>query len=204
MSVSAEMGHLPIVRLLVQQGADQYATSHAGHTAAASATAAGHNHIATWLERSVGWAPIHHACDGRLGVRQLVALLQAGADPSLPSPQGETPLDISKLTDATQGALPNDKAMTKLLEQALRPWHWKRHILFPRSFTPRVVLLLLIHQRLERRAAQFERHGRLRRVTRSGRRLGAVLLMRLSREELLMIVPFLPRFGHTEAARPAE
>ena len=94
--------------------------------------------------------------------------------------------------------------MTKLLEQALRPWHWKRHSLFPRSFTPRVVLLLLIHQRLERRAAQFERHGRLRRVTRSGRRLGAVLLMRLSREELLMIVPFLPRFGNTEAARLAE
>ncbi len=46
--------------------------------------------------------------------------------------------------------------MTRVVEQALRPWHRTRHSLFPRSFARRVVLVLLLQQRLQRRALQQE------------------------------------------------
>ena len=109
--------------------------------------------MATWLERIPGWTRFHHACDSRRGPQHITTLLREGADPALPSPAGETPLQISALTDPGRGALPENKAMTKLLEQALKPWHQKRHRLFPRTFTPRVVVVLLLQQRLERYAA---------------------------------------------------
>ena len=90
--------------------------------------------------------------------------------------------------------------MTKLLEQALRPWHQKRHRLFPRSFTPRVVVVLLLQQRLERYAELWAQHEDEWRATERGRRLGAALAARLTREEWLMVVPFLPRLGAVGAA----
>ena len=42
--------------------------------------------------------------------------------------------------------------MTTLMKEAVRPWHWKRHRLFPRTFTSRVVLVLLLYKRLQRQA----------------------------------------------------
>ena len=137
----------------------------------------------------------HEMSDSRRGPQHITTLLREGADPALPSPAGETPLQISALTDPGRGALPENKAMTKLLEQALKPWHQKRHRLFPRTFTPRVVVVLLLQQRLERYAALWARQEDAWRATERGRRLGASLALRLTREEWLMVVPFLPRFG---------
>ena len=99
----------------------------------------GHSHCATWLDRSVGWAPIHRVCDSRRGAPHLIALLRDGANPMLMREFGETPLQICEMADPAKGALPEDNAMTKLIKQALRPWHQTRHGPFPRSFTPRVI-----------------------------------------------------------------
>ena len=80
--------------------------------------------------------------------------------------------------------------------QATRPWHQERHGLFPRSFAPRVVAVLLLQQRIERLAAEHERAASSQRLTRRQRRRGAVLGVRPSKEVwLTSVVPFLPRFG---------
>lgn len=136
-----------------------------------------------WLARSVDWQPLHYACDSRRAVASLAALLRGGADPMLPSKCGESPLDLCRLEDPDQGALPEDPATTQLLEEALRPWHPERHRLFPRSFSRRVVIVLLLHQRLEWQAW----HARRR------RQRGPLAL---TKEVWLgSVVPLLPRFG---------
>ena len=81
------------------------------------------------------------------------------------------------------------QALTKMLSEALLPWHQERHHLFPRSFTPRVVTVLLVEQRLERLAAATLGDSE------AAARYGAMLRVRLSKQEWLKVVPFLPRFG---------
>ena len=120
----------------------------------------------------MGWQPIHRAVAHRWPVDRLKALLRGGADPRLPSAFGETPLQICTLADAARGALPEDKALTKVLREALRPWHPERHGLFPRSFAPRVIAVLLVQQRLERLAAEHERAASSQCLTRLQRLLG--------------------------------
>ena len=144
----------------------------------------------------MGWQPIHRACDDRRGVQHLVALLRAGADVAAASVAGETPEEICALADPAQGARPEDPAMTKVARLAVLPWHPERHHMFPRSFTPRVVLVLLLQQRIEQRAVQYAWHVRRRRRTRQMRRLEAALNARATVDVWLnSIVPFLPRFG---------
>ena len=190
-------GHVAAIRALAELGGDTQVKTNRGQTARDLATRFGHPACARWLERSAGWRPIHRACDGRRGTQRLVALLRDGADPALRSAHGETPLDLCQLTDATQGALPEDAAVTKLLEEALRPWHQKRHHVFPSTFTARVVLLLLLHQRLEQYSEAFEEQAAQgQAVTQRRRRLEQMLRVRLTKEIWLMtVVPFLPRFG---------
>ena len=159
--------------------------------------------MAAYLDCSAGWQPIHLACAHRWPVERLKALLRGGADPRLRSAFCETPLQICTLADAAWGALPEDKPLLKVLREALRPWHPERHGLFPRSFTPSVVTVLLVHQRLERLAARHARTPTPLSHTRSGvvqqrprRRLGAALRVRLPREVWLQcVVCFLPRFS---------
>lgn len=81
--------------------------------------------------------------------------LQAGADPAAFSPRGESALALCRLADPAEGALPEDPAMTALVEQALLPWHPTRHRLFPRQFGERMIMpLLLVQLRMERRHVQ--------------------------------------------------
>ena len=122
---------------------------------------------------------------------RLKALLRGGADPRLRSAFGETPLEICTLADWWRGALPEDKALTKVLREALQPWHRKRHGLFPRSFTPRVVTVLLLQQRLERLAVEYEQASEQHMIRRRRRRRAKVVLVWLSKEQWLEVVPFL-------------
>ena len=55
---------------------------------------------------------------------------------------------------AALGALPARKETTDVMALAVLPWHPKRHRLFPRSFRPTVVAVLLVQQRLDRLAQQ--------------------------------------------------
>lgn len=85
--------------------------------------------------------------------------------------------------------------MTKLMRLAVRPWHPERHYLFPRQLQPRVILVLLLQLRLERRAAQHARQPQGPR-TRQQRRLEAALNARAPADVWLnFIVPFLPRMA---------
>ena len=193
-------GHVAAIRALAELGGDTQAVNNEGQNAHAIATRHNHPACARWLERSVGWQPIHRICDGRRGTQHLVDLLRDGADPALRSAFGETPLDVCQLTDKAQGALPEDAAMTKLLQEALKPWHQKRHGLFPRAFAEPVALLLLVHQRLEQMAEQEEQQGQGP-MTQRRRRLRRVLRVRLTKEIWLQsVVPWLPRLGEPEVA----
>ena len=89
-------------------------------------------------------------------------------------------------------------SLTKDVERALKPWHQDRHGLFPRTFTPWVVLVLvlLVHQRLEQQAVQYGQRAQPATRRRRRRRLRRSLSVRLTREVWLnFVVPFLPRFG---------
>ena len=152
---------------------------------------------ARWLRRCVGWSAFHRACDARRGAQPLVAMLRAGADPGLRSPHGETPLTICRLADPAEGALPEDAAMSEVVAQAVLPWRVDRHPLFPRGFVPRLIVLLLVQQRLERQAEDFAL------ALGQAQPLGPYLLgqqrrlvaLQLTRELWLAVAPFLPRFG---------
>ena len=74
--------------------------------------------------------------------------------------------------------------MSGVMEQALRPWHPKRHGLFPREFQAHVATLLLVQQRLETSAQQPHPHHV---------QPPAVFVDRGT--WLLSVVPYVPRFG---------
>ena len=73
-----------------------------------------------------------------------------------------------------------------------------RHHLFPRGFVPRLIVLLLVQQRLERQAEDFALA-----IGQAQQPLGPYLLgqqrrlvaLQLTRELWLAVAPFLPRFG---------
>ena len=172
------------------------------HAARDAAEQNGHPACARWLRRCVGWTPLHRACDARHGAQPLVAMLRAGADPALRSPHGETPLGLCRLADPAEGALPEDAAMSEVVAQAVLPWRIDRHHLFPRGFVPRLIVLLLVQQRLERQAEDFAL------ALGQAQPLGPYLLgqqrrlvaLQLTRELWLAMAPFLPRFGFNGGA----
>ena len=156
----------------------------------------GHKACARWLLRSSGWRPIHFACDRRASWEDMTGLLQDGADPMMHSTFGEAPLRICTLANPAEGARPESEETTAVIRQALLPWLPARHQLFPRSFTRVVLAVLLLHQRLERRAGQLLTQP----MTRQRRQEAGLLAVRLTRELLLLrVVPYLPRFqgAHT-------
>ena len=114
------------------------------------------------------------------------------------SVRGETPLRICTLADPKQGALPESEATTALIREALLPWDPKRHGLFPRSFAPTIIALLLVAERMERLAARQQRRwGHWEGpVTRRRRHHLRLLDVRLTPDIMLLgVVPFLPRLG---------
>ena len=155
MVAAAAYGQLGALRALEELGADTQAAVQRG-TPAEIAKAKGHKNCAAWLARCRGWRPIHRACDQRRGRAHVLALLREGADPSLVSAAGETPLRICRLADPAAGALPADAATTAVVELAAMPWHPERHDLFPDSFRPVVLTALLVQQRLQRRVQEQE------------------------------------------------
>jgi hypothetical protein len=70
--------------------------------------------------------------------------------------------------------------MSEVVRLALLPWHPERRHFFPCSFQLRVVLVLLLQQRIERRAARYAQQQQVRpqRRTRQMRRLEAALKAR--------------------------
>ena len=194
---AASVGQLASMRALVELGADTAVTNNFGETAMEIARQENHTHVINWLRRCAALPALHRLCDRRADEDDIAELLRGRADPVLRSAAGETPLQICRLADAALGALPARKETTDVIAAAVKPWHRKRHGLFPRTFTPRVVLVLLVQQRLDGQAALFEQQqAQPMRQTRRRRRLGAALRVRLTVEIWLQsVVPFLPRFG---------
>ena len=153
--IAAQQGHLGVLRALVEHGADTQTAGRWG-TPAKVAHDDGHPDCAAWLRRCKAWAAIHRACDRRRGKAHILALLHGGADPNLVSAAGETPLRICQLADPAAGALPADAVATALVERAPMLWHPERHPLFPDTFRPVVVAVMLLHQHLKLRAEQLE------------------------------------------------
>ena len=195
LTAAARGGHIDALRALAEIGGGAWTISQI-LAARAQAKATDHLACARWLQRSIGWSAFQRTCDGRSGgAPRLVALLRAGADPALASPFGETPLALCRLALPKEGALPEDAAMTAVVAQALLPWRIDRHHLFPRGFVPRLVMLLLVQQRLERQAEAFalEQPQPLAPLLQSQRR--RLVALQLTRELWLAMAPFLPRFG---------
>ena len=200
---AAMAGHINALRALLELGGG-LATVSAIRVARRDAQTMGKPACVRWLDRCVGWTPFHRACDARRGVQPLVAMLRAGADPArLAGPEGEkmTPLGLCRLADPAEGALPEDASMSELVAEAVLPWRINRHHLFPHAFVPRLVVLLLVQQRLERQAADFALEQLAQplapHLLSQQRRLVA---LQLTRELWLALAPFLPRFGSNGAA----
>ena len=85
-----------------------------GETPSDIAAQQGHAHIAKWLKRCCCVrGPIQHWLLHR--ARRLSA-------------------DLSGCAPSAKSAHPEDPSITKMLTEALRPWHRMRHGLFPREF----------------------------------------------------------------------
>lgn len=102
---AGEEAGLPIVRLLLESGADVNAKNALGQTSLLYASYAGFGRVAKLLvdkgascryQDSNGRSPLHYAArEGRPALVEL--LLGKGADPSLKDDQGRTPLDYAVL-----------------------------------------------------------------------------------------------------------
>lgn len=122
---AAGQGHLGVVRFLLQKGANR-------DQGQLEKIAKGEA-LKTWIKRSEDWKRIHYVCDGRLGTKRLLKLFYKGVNFNERSKKGETPLYICKLTDPNQGALREDKSMTKIVELVL-------------IFEEVMLLLLILHR----------------------------------------------------------
>jgi ankyrin repeat protein len=107
LSLACHKGCLPVVRLLMERGADPTIANGAGTTPLMVASREGHLEVVRSLlgHRSAratlnqgdedGWTALYRACCwGRGGVA--MALLESGADPTIASNDGTTPMAIAK------------------------------------------------------------------------------------------------------------
>jgi hypothetical protein len=98
----------PVVRLLLERGADPTLPDHKGWTPLISACAGGHLELVRWLlghpsakatikarEENGGTALWVVCAYGRVGVVR--ALLESGADPTIATVEGSTPMAVAKL-----------------------------------------------------------------------------------------------------------
>jgi ankyrin repeat protein len=110
--LACHKGHSPVVRLLLESGADPFSSAgkEIGCTPLMTACARGHVEVVRWMlghssakaninHRNVFGAPaLSHACNyGRAEVVR--ALLESGADPTIASHRGDTPMDFAKGAD---------------------------------------------------------------------------------------------------------
>jgi ankyrin repeat protein len=110
---AALKGHLPLVKLLLEKGADPKRRNGAGATPLHDAALAGHAVVARLLpergaplndrETETGATPLHLAASwGRTAVVE--ALMEMGADPGVPNKAGQTPLAAARANGHSEAA----------------------------------------------------------------------------------------------------
>lgn len=144
--LAAQRGHLKVVRLLAQYGANHNAQTTAHHNTALS-LAVDFPNVISYLKTIAGWRPLQIAAEARNKDR-IIALLQSGALPShVGAESAPTALAIAKTNFEYNGATPVDQDVIALLHTATEPWGPQRHALFP-ARTRRTVFrtMLLMHR----------------------------------------------------------
>lgn len=108
----------------------------------------GHDVIATWLESSLGFTPLHFACDARdvEWVRRIL-LTDSYLDIEKLSHDGLTPLDVARKSGADDGWLAVNARIVSMVKAAASCWKPKHHSVFPKSFRSATVLILMIRNR---------------------------------------------------------
>jgi len=100
------------------------------------------------LQSSLGFTPLHFACDARdvEWVRRIL-LSDSYLDIDKPSHDGLTPLDVSRKSGEEDGWLKPNPEITAMVCAAASCWKPKSHHLFPKSFRRAVVAILTIRNR---------------------------------------------------------
>jgi len=108
----------------------------------------GHDVIATWLESSLGFTPLHFACDARdvEWVRRIL-LTDSYLDIEKLSHDGLTPLDVARKSGTDDGWLEPEPRIIEMVTAAASCWKPKFHSVFPKSFRSATVLILMIRNR---------------------------------------------------------
>lgn len=106
-----------------------------------------HNRCERWLRRTTGWTRLHAVCDAR-DTREALRIIRCGDDPQATDAHGRTPVDVAFDDVDTNGSLPLDATLTRLLLDATTLWSPRTHYCFPDRARARAWYLLLIGTRL--------------------------------------------------------
>ena len=104
--------------------------------------------IEAWLRGSLGFTPLHLACDARdqQHVRDIL-VADEYLEIEATSPSGLTPLAVAEKADPACGFLEPNPEIVKMVRSASACWAPRRHALFPRSFRRAAVAILMIRNR---------------------------------------------------------
>merc|ERR1719174_3504776 len=113
--------------------------------AAETARECGHGFIEAWLRGSLGFTPLHFACDARDQQRvRDILLADEYLETEAKSCSGLTPLAVAEKADPACGFLKANPEIVKMVRLGSSCWAPRRHALFPRSFRRAAVTILMI------------------------------------------------------------
>lgn len=150
--LAAQRGHLEVVKLLAQYGANVKAET-AIHRNTAASLALDFDEVTQYLQTITNWRPMQIAADAR-NKKRLLALIQAGVD-TVRDYAGPTALDIALRVSPYTGAPAVELDVVALLRSARLPWSPARHSLFPAVTRTAVRKAMLLEKRVTAMTDRF-------------------------------------------------
>lgn len=145
--LAAQRGHYEVVRYLAAHGANLHART-SRYRSQATVLAMDFPEIVAYLEHVAAFNPLQVAIDARETDR-VHELLLAGVDLGTSGDEQSAPLALAGRVASYPGALEVDVDLLHLLQEAQRPWHPSRHMLFGDTFKRGVMYMLWLKKELD-------------------------------------------------------
>ena len=145
--LAAQRGHFEVVKYLAAQGANLHART-SRHNNDAISLAMDFPEVQEYLRYVWEMRPLQIAVDAR-DIDRVHEMLAQGADPVSNFAAAKQPLALANQVAPYTHAQPVDEDMCLLLNEACRPWHPRRALLYGATFKRAVIYMLWLKQELD-------------------------------------------------------